>query len=588
MARLPQSPRTFFIGLITCLISLTTITAWHTPVCSQTTAIGDTLTVIQRPLLNIPALVTPGDTLRIDCAADPSTTGWTAQLSHGQLLIPLEIVDAGYDPTTLWWTLSAPVPAVPLFELFDLRVTAEDGLDDTTRHAVQILSEFKSHFYFAHLTDTHLPDHAYHDQGGSVTDSTEIVDLREVIHDINLIHPEFVLLTGDLVNEGELEDYLEWRSYTRAQRLLAEFEVPVFLIAGNHDIGGWEDSPPPDGTARRNWWRFFGWPHLDDPPSGAPQYTQNYSFDYGSVHFTALESYVNYDMWRPWIYGSESFTSGQLAWLADDLAAATGSAKRILFYHYDFSHQLDLPALGVDMALWGHIHNDSGSLTSQPYDLATNNVCDWERSYRMVRVINGNLYPRPTLTTGSAGQFLRLEYAGDNNGEQDLQEATVYNGFTERFEHSLVKFHMPSGGSYQASGGNILQADDSGPVTVVYLEVDILPQATLDLAVWREPTGVAEAPSPLIPFLHQNHPNPFNPTTDLRYSLPRSMHVRLSVYDLQGREVARLVDGPRPAGTYTVRWNGRDWQAREMPSGVYVTRLSAGGRTSSQKIVLAR
>ena len=77
-----------------------------------------------------------------------------------------------------------------------------------------------------------------------------------------------------------------------------------------------------DGTARRDWWRFFGWPRLDDPPAGAPWRTQNYSFDYGPVHFVGMESYNNYDRWREEIYGSDSFTSGQLDWLAQDLAAA--------------------------------------------------------------------------------------------------------------------------------------------------------------------------------------------------------------------------------------------------------------------------
>ena len=57
------------------------------------------------------------------------------------------------------------------------------------------------------------------------------------------------------------------------------------------------------------------------PPPGAPWHTQNYSFDYGPVHYVGLESYINYDDWRSWIYSTESFTSAQLSWLDDDLAA---------------------------------------------------------------------------------------------------------------------------------------------------------------------------------------------------------------------------------------------------------------------------
>jgi len=238
-------------------------------------AIGDTLTVIQRPLVNIPAIVVEGDILHIDCDADEATTGWGAALTRGAIEIPLDVQAASHDPSTLWWRLSCPVPQVALHELYDLRITADGGIDDVTLNAVKVIPAFKNDYYFIHITDTHLPTHMYYTESGSEKDRSEEIDLLEVMADIDIINPEFVLLTGDLVNEGELEDFLNWRVYTRAQALLCDFPVPVFLTAGNHDIGGWDDTPPPDGTARRDWWRFFGWNRLDDPPPGAPWYTQN-------------------------------------------------------------------------------------------------------------------------------------------------------------------------------------------------------------------------------------------------------------------------------------------------------------------------
>ena len=80
------------------------------PAAAASFPIGDTLTVIQRPLLNIPAFALPGDMLAISCAASPATTGWSAELRHGSLIAPLTILSATYDPTTLWWTLSARLP----------------------------------------------------------------------------------------------------------------------------------------------------------------------------------------------------------------------------------------------------------------------------------------------------------------------------------------------------------------------------------------------------------------------------------------------------------------------------------------------
>jgi hypothetical protein len=65
-------------------------------------------------------------------------------------------------------------------------------------------------------------------------------------------------LREDVINEGELEGFAGMYSFGWAQRAIAELEVPVYITAGNHDIGGWTNTPPPAGSARRNWWRYFG------------------------------------------------------------------------------------------------------------------------------------------------------------------------------------------------------------------------------------------------------------------------------------------------------------------------------------------
>jgi len=454
---------------------------------------GDTLTIIQRPLLNIPALVTPGNTLAIECQADPATTGWAAQLQYKLNQVPLTILSSSYDATTLWWTLQAQIPAVSLYELYDLIVTADGDIADTTQNAVRVISEFRDDYYFVHITDTHLPTHLYYFEPGADTDSSEMVDLRAVMADINIINPEFVLLTGDVINEGELEDYLNRRYYTRTQRLLAESQVPIYVTSGNHDIGGWDATPVPDGTARRDWWRFFGWKRLNDPPPGAPWYTQNYSFDYGPVHYVGLEAYDNYDGWRWEIYGGESFTSGQMQWLSDDLAAASGSTSEVLFYHYDFSNQINLNSLGVEMALWGHIHSDQGEISTPPYDLATDNVCDDARSYRLVRVQDGILLPSATISAGSSGDNLDVQYSPANNGMHSQVTAEITNDLDERFEYAWLRFLMPhEGADIQVTGGNLVQVDSSDSPDVYYVAVDMLPSSSQTVTVSLLPPPVTD------------------------------------------------------------------------------------------------
>ena len=552
-------------------------------------AVGDTLTVIQRPLVNIPAFVLPGQTLEINCVADPATTGWQAEITFGAATLSLPVVSASYDASTEWWTLNSTVPAVSLHGLYDLRVTANGGLDDTTRNAVQVLEQFREDYYFIHITDTHLPDHKFSDSGATPSDSTETLDLRAVIQDINLINPEFVLITGDFVNEGELEEYLNWRCYTRAQRQLYEFETPTFLVSGNHDLGGWTGTLPSAGTARRDWWRFFGWPRLENPPPGAPLHTQNYSFDYGPVHFVGMEAYVNYDLWRVDIYGSDSFPLAQMAWLNQDLAAASNSQAQVLFYHYDFQNQVSLSSLAVEMALSGHIHKDQGDELVQPYDLSTNNVCDGERSYRLIRVSGSTLQPETTLSAGAAGENLSVTYAPANAGISNSVTAEITNTQPQRFENGRLRFVMPAAGAaYAVTGGQLVQVEQGGEFDICHVEVDILAAGIQSVTISLDVVGVPDAGQGLIPRLAPNYPNPFNPMTELKFSLPQAGPVSLSIYDLQGHEVAVLVDEFLASGDHTIQWNGQDGQARDMSSGIYLVRLVAAGQETSRKITLAR
>ena len=91
--------------------------------------------------------------------------------------------------------------------------------------------------------------------------------------------------------------------------------------------------------------------------------------------------------------------------------------------------------------------------------------------------------------------------------------------------------------------------------------------------------------------LEHNYPNPFNPTTTIDFRLPAPSGVEgstvsfvtLKVFDLHGREVATLVNETLPAGRYKVNWD-----ARNMPSGVYFCRLNAGSFSATEKLVLVK
>jgi len=88
--------------------------------------------------------------------------------------------------------------------------------------------------------------------------------------------------------------------------------------------------------------------------------------------------------------------------------------------------------------------------------------------------------------------------------------------------------------------------------------------------------------------LSQNAPNPFNPTTTIRFSVPQGGPVSLTIWTASGQIVRTLVDGMREGGTHEVAWDGTDAAGRRVASGVYLCRLEAGSQVRVQRMLLAR
>jgi hypothetical protein len=88
--------------------------------------------------------------------------------------------------------------------------------------------------------------------------------------------------------------------------------------------------------------------------------------------------------------------------------------------------------------------------------------------------------------------------------------------------------------------------------------------------------------------LYQNYPNPFNPETDIRFYLPEPNHVSISIFNIRGEEIRRLVDSPYATGEHKIRWDGKDNNGNPVSSGVYLYRLKAGSFTEMKKMTLIR
>ncbi|MCK4414381.1 MAG: T9SS type A sorting domain-containing protein [Candidatus Eisenbacteria sp.] len=86
--------------------------------------------------------------------------------------------------------------------------------------------------------------------------------------------------------------------------------------------------------------------------------------------------------------------------------------------------------------------------------------------------------------------------------------------------------------------------------------------------------------------LFQNQPNPFSPETRIDFELPTAGPVELAIYEVNGRQIRSLLKEERAAGPHTVRWDGRDDDGREVPSGVYFYNLTASGLQESRQMIL--
>jgi hypothetical protein len=111
--------------------------------------------------------------------------------------------------------------------------------------------------------------------------------------------------------------------------------------------------------------------------------------------------------------------------------------------------------------------------------------------------------------------------------------------------------------------------------------------AVADDGEWMSQTVSIEVPKAALA-LHQNHPNPFNPSTTISFTLPERARVTLAMYDVKGTLVRRLVDETVGDGYQERIWDGKDANGSQVGSGVYFYRLTAGDKTLTKKMVLLK
>jgi hypothetical protein len=193
--------------------------------------------------------------------------------------------------------------------------------------------------------------------------------------------------------------------------------------------------------------------------------------------------------------------------------------------------------------------------------------------------------------------------------EVDLQVAVLISNFTAVDQNDGVRLEWSISADEAIEGFNIYRQTQSGglgtqlnqpglisPADRSYLDADI----QNGRSYWYTLTAVKVDGSEVVSrttrihtralslALYQNHPNPFNPSTTISYSLPGSLPVNLTIYNLEGKRVVTLVDGNQTGGFKELIWNGRDSAGQPVSSGIYLYRLKAGKNVITRKMVMIR
>ena len=232
--------------------------------------------------------------------------------------------------------------------------------------------------------------------------------------------------------------------------------------------------------------------------------------------------------------------------------------------------------------------------------------CDFDINDSASNLGNTDESRNLTYMYSAGGPYFGIALMGPANSAQNLTmisnpiyvypNSAIDDGIKMRHLRGLLSTpSTPSADDWSAVTSSVVSLDANGGSEVrayalVYGNTLQELQDNVDAANDAyNPTSPVSENSPFKIFrLAQNHPNPFNPTTSIKYTVASEGHVELGVYDLSGRLIRTLVSETRGSGDHTITWDGRNASGGAVPSGMYFYKFSSGGETTSRKMTLVK
>ncbi|TLS37174.1 metallophosphoesterase family protein [Pseudalkalibacillus caeni] len=517
------------------------------------------------PVFAKPAIKEAGETLviKVDTGGE-LPGGWKASLTNIENSPLKNTYDLPVNQTkegTSYWKDSSSIYEIVVSipkdipeQLYDLNISYTSNgkrITDKQPHAVKVIKKYKKNFTFMHLTDLHVgsprnlnnPENTVEAGFWNPDKSKRWLYLQKAMREVNLLQPDFVVVTGDLMF-GQMNPQEYIYEYEETYRMLKKFNVPIYLVPGNHDYYA-QDATLADGA--KYWEKYFG-----------PQY---FSFDYGP--YAHMIGYNSFD-WHKFDRSGHGTVSvptwggqvrqQQMEWIKKDLIqnekTKIPSQVTGLFSHhnplwrdrdiwpeadsnvqqywkeYDLQHnpqRLDTLLLGeklgtqydqqwhgegahelidlmeqhgVDISLHGHTHIDNISKqngilysTTAAIELTGKPWVGFRLFEKDQQGFNSYIYEEPHNSmpvyqdgnTSTGVMSLESYYEKPNDGTAASQKATVYNRYNKAITVTLPFYMKP--GDYKTSSGSIVNELDNSDMHYLEVKVTIPANSTSSIEV---------------------------------------------------------------------------------------------------------